>query len=104
MTPATCTSNAVPVPATWRRQQPRVECLLPFVTALQACAGSTEPCLTSAWGVVAVIEYRLLGPIEVDANGQAIEIGGLKQRALLAMLVLRANRPVPRDVLADQLW
>jgi peptide/nickel transport system substrate-binding protein len=60
--------------------------------------------LTSAWGVVAVIEYRLLGPIEVDANGQAIEIGGLKQRALLAMLVLRANRPVPRDVLADQLW
>ena len=53
---------------------------------------------------MAVIEYRLLGPIEVGANGQAIEIGGLKQRALLAMLVLRANQPVPRDVLADQLW
>jgi DNA-binding SARP family transcriptional activator len=53
---------------------------------------------------VAVIEYRLLGPLEVDANERAIEIGGLKQRALLAMLVLRANQPVPRDVLVDQLW
>ena len=49
-----------------------------------------------------MIEDRLLGPLEADANGQAIEIGGPKQRALLAMLALRANQPVPRDVLADQ--
>jgi YVTN family beta-propeller protein len=51
-----------------------------------------------------VIDYRLLGPLEVGANGRAVEIGGLRQRALLAMLLLRANQAVPRDVLVDQLW
>jgi YVTN family beta-propeller protein len=51
-----------------------------------------------------VIDYRLLGPLEVSANGGAIEIGGLKQRALLAILLLRANQPVSRDVLVHQLW
>jgi YVTN family beta-propeller protein len=51
-----------------------------------------------------VIDYRLLGPLEVAANGHTVEIGGLKQRTLLAILLLRANQAVPRDVLVDQLW
>jgi YVTN family beta-propeller protein len=51
-----------------------------------------------------VIDYRLLGPLEVGADGHAVEIGGLKQRALLAILLIRANQSVPRDVLVDQLW
>ena len=51
-----------------------------------------------------MIDYRLLGPLEVGANGHAVEIGGLRQRALLAMLLLRANQAVPRDVLVDELW
>jgi YVTN family beta-propeller protein len=51
-----------------------------------------------------VIEYRLLGPLEVGVNGDAVKIGGLRQRTLLAMLLLQANQPVPRDVLVDQLW
>ncbi|HEX6523919.1 MAG TPA: AfsR/SARP family transcriptional regulator, partial [Streptosporangiaceae bacterium] len=51
-----------------------------------------------------LIEYRLLGPIEVRVDGQVLDIGGLKQRALLAMLLLRANEPVSRDVLVEQLW
>lgn len=69
---------------------------------MSACVA---PCLT--WlrrGGLAVIEYRLLGPLEVSVNGTVIRIGGLRQRTLLAMLLLRANQPVPRDVLADQLW
>jgi DNA-binding SARP family transcriptional activator len=51
-----------------------------------------------------VVDYRLLGPIEADVNGVALDIGGQKQRALLAVLVLGANEPVPRDVLVDRLW
>jgi len=51
-----------------------------------------------------VIGYRLLGPLEVTVDGTAVDLGGLKQRALLAILLLHANRPVPRDVLVDQLW
>src|ERR1022692_2653044 len=51
-----------------------------------------------------VIEYRLLGPFEVALHGQAVDVGGLKQRGLLAILLLHANQPVHRDVLIDQLW
>ena len=51
-----------------------------------------------------MIDYRLLGPLEVAVNGHAVDVGGLKQRALLAILLLHANQPVHRDVLIDQLW
>ena len=51
-----------------------------------------------------MIGYRLLGPLEVTVDGTAVDLGGLKQRALLAILLLHANQPVPRDVLADRLW
>jgi len=51
-----------------------------------------------------VIDYRLLGPIEADLNGRALDVGGPKQRALLAILLLSANVPVSRDVLVDRLW
>jgi Transcriptional regulatory protein, C terminal len=51
-----------------------------------------------------VIGYRLLGPLEVTVDGTAVDLGGLKQRALLAILLLHANQPVHRDVLVDQLW
>ena len=55
-------------------------------------------------GIAAVIDYRLLGPIEVGLNGHALDIGGQKQRALLAILLLSANEPVSRDALVDRLW
>jgi SARP family transcriptional regulator, regulator of embCAB operon len=51
-----------------------------------------------------VIDYRILGPIEVGVDGRVLDIGGAKQRALLAIFLLRANEPVPRDVLVDELW
>jgi ABC-type transport system substrate-binding protein/DNA-binding SARP family transcriptional activator/streptogramin lyase len=51
-----------------------------------------------------VIDYRLLGPIEAGVNGRVLDIAGHKQLALLAVLVLRANQPVSRDVLVDWLW
>jgi ABC-type transport system substrate-binding protein/DNA-binding SARP family transcriptional activator len=51
-----------------------------------------------------MIDYRILGPLEVSANGRVIEIGGPKLRALLVILLLRANESVPRDVLVHELW
>jgi DNA-binding winged helix-turn-helix (wHTH) protein len=51
-----------------------------------------------------MIDYRILGPLEVSADGRVIDVGGPKQRALLAILLLRANEPVPRDVLVHELW
>src|SRR6266516_2777600 len=50
------------------------------------------------------MEFRILGPLEVRANGEALELGGQKQRALLALLLLAANTPVSRERLIDALW
>jgi DNA-binding SARP family transcriptional activator len=50
------------------------------------------------------MEFRILGPLEVSAGDGAIKLGGPKQRAVLAHLILRANRPVPIDLLIDGLW
>jgi len=51
-----------------------------------------------------MIDYRILGPLEVSADGRVLEVGGPRLRALLVVLLLRANEPVPRDVLVHELW
>jgi serine/threonine protein kinase/DNA-binding winged helix-turn-helix (wHTH) protein len=50
------------------------------------------------------MEFRILGPLEVSAGDGAIKLAGPKQRAVLAHLILRANRPVPVHLLIDGLW
>jgi DNA-binding SARP family transcriptional activator len=52
------------------------------------------------------MEFRILGPLEVFEDGQKVNIGGPKQRALLAALalLLNANRAVTADGLIDALW
>jgi DNA-binding SARP family transcriptional activator len=51
-----------------------------------------------------VIEYRVLGPLEVHGENGPLPLGGAKQRALLALLLLNANRIVSRERLIDDLW
>jgi YVTN family beta-propeller protein len=50
------------------------------------------------------VEFRVLGPFEVVAGDRSLELGGSKQRAVLAMLALRAGRVVSTDALIDGLW
>jgi class 3 adenylate cyclase len=50
------------------------------------------------------MEVRLLGPIEAGVDGRRLVLGGAKQRAVLAMLALRANTPVSVDQLVEGLW
>jgi WD40 repeat protein/DNA-binding SARP family transcriptional activator len=50
------------------------------------------------------IEIRVLGPVDVRVDGHALQLGGSKQRAVLAMLALHANRTVTADELVDGLW
>ena len=50
------------------------------------------------------LEFGLLGPLEVRAADGPLPLGAPKQRALLALLVLNANRVVPRDRLISELW
>src|SRR5204862_7722131 len=51
-----------------------------------------------------VREYRILGPLEVAVDGVPVRLGGPRQRATLALLLLSANRVVPIDRLADELY
>ena len=50
------------------------------------------------------MEFRILGPLEVEEGGNPIALGGPKQRTLLALLLLTPNRPVSVDRLVDGLW
>ena len=50
------------------------------------------------------VQFRVLGPLEVDAGEGPIPLGGPKQRAVLANLLIRANQVVPADVLIDDVW
>jgi YVTN family beta-propeller protein len=50
------------------------------------------------------MEYRVLGPLEVRDGDGSLSLGGAKQRALLALLLLNANHVVSRDRLIDDLW
>jgi DNA-binding SARP family transcriptional activator/tetratricopeptide (TPR) repeat protein len=50
------------------------------------------------------MRFGILGPVELSAGGGPVAVGGLKQRALLAFLLLHANEVVSRDRLIDALW
>jgi DNA-binding SARP family transcriptional activator len=49
-------------------------------------------------------EFRILGPLEVSDETGPLLLGGLKQRAVLALLLLDAGRVVSVDRLIDALW
>ena len=50
------------------------------------------------------VEVVLLGPVEARRSGASIKLGGTRQRALLALLALNANEPVPSEHLASSLF
>ena len=50
------------------------------------------------------IDYRILGSFEVRVGGRLVGLGGEKQRALLAILLLHRNEVVSADRLIDDLW
>src|SRR4051812_27317379 len=50
------------------------------------------------------MDFRILGPLEVLDEDRAVSLGGSKQRALLALLLLHANETLTNDRLIDELW
>src|SRR5712691_4523514 len=50
------------------------------------------------------MEFRILGPLELRRHGRPIPLAAAKHRALVAILLLNANRPVPSDRLIEELW
>ena len=51
-----------------------------------------------------MVEFRILGPFEVVDDERCVALGGPKQRALLAVLLLHRREVVLSDRLIDELW
>jgi predicted ATPase/DNA-binding SARP family transcriptional activator len=52
----------------------------------------------------AVLTFAVLGPLEVSAGDQPVDVGGRLPRRLLAILIAAEGRPVSEDSLAEGLW
>jgi YVTN family beta-propeller protein len=50
------------------------------------------------------VNFAVLGALAVQRDGEDLPLGGPKQRALLAILLLNANEAVSRDRLIDGIW
>ena len=50
------------------------------------------------------MEFRILGPVEAHSEHGALTLGGVKPRALVAVLLLHANESVSAERLAVALW
>src|SRR5215213_2759372 len=50
------------------------------------------------------MEFAILGPLEVRADGCTVALGGARPRAVFAVLALHANQPVSAERLAVALW
>src|SRR5689334_24315215 len=64
-----------------------------WVMAADAVAGAAERA-----------EFGILGPLEVLRSGRAVPLGGPRQRAVLAVLLLQPNRAVTVDRLVEDMW
>jgi DNA-binding SARP family transcriptional activator/ABC-type branched-subunit amino acid transport system substrate-binding protein len=50
------------------------------------------------------MEYRILGALEVTRDGRPLALGGGRQSALLALLLVERNRTVDADRIVEELW
>jgi DNA-binding SARP family transcriptional activator len=50
------------------------------------------------------MDYRILGPLETFDRERQLPLGGARQRAVLALLLLHGNEMLTRDVIVDELW
>jgi len=51
-----------------------------------------------------MVEFGILGPLDIAAGGRPLPVQGARTRAVLAMLLVYANQVVPADRLTAELW
>ena len=50
------------------------------------------------------MHYQVLGPLTAAVDGDSVNLGGPKQRLVLALLLMEAGRTVSADRLIDRIW
>ncbi len=76
-------------------------------TAATAFSGRCQAPDSRPWYVrhlASALDFRILGPFEVLDGERELRLGGVKQRSVLAILLLRSGETVSRDRLVDELW
>ena len=71
--------------------------------AVTPSAGSAADGTVGAEGTI-VIEFRILGPLEVSEHGRRLELGATKQQTLLGVLLLHPGEVVSPARLMHELW
>jgi DNA-binding SARP family transcriptional activator len=66
--------------------------------------GLQHGCARVTTGCGAAMDFRILGPLEVDDDHGPVALGGARQRALLAILLLRRGEVVPAERLVEDLY
>jgi ABC-type branched-subunit amino acid transport system substrate-binding protein/DNA-binding SARP family transcriptional activator len=80
------------------------------VRTLARLAGAGQPAQSmpadafESRSTIRVMQFRILGPLEVTDGGRDLALGGPRQRLVLASLILEANHVVPTDRLIDRIW
>src|SRR6478735_1921660 len=59
---------------------------------------------TSAYACCTMLRIRVLGTFEAEDESGAVDLGGPRQRAVLALLLVAHGEVVPVDRLIDDLW
>ena len=80
---------------------PSLHCSTTVARAVEA-RNRPDGCFSASYTLA--MEFRVLGPLEVLSEGRLLDLGGAKQRALLAMLLLDANSVVSTSRLIEALW
>ncbi|MGH3670145.1 MAG: BTAD domain-containing putative transcriptional regulator, partial [Pseudonocardiaceae bacterium] len=66
--------------------------------------GQPAPSVSGDAALVVGVQLRALGPVEAVVGGELVDLGAPKQRAVLALLLSRVDRPVAVDTLVEELW
>src|SRR4051794_30284125 len=53
---------------------------------------------------MSAVDFAVLGPLELRRDGQVLDLGGPRQRAVLAFLLTHRREPVSLDRMIDELW
>ena len=67
-------------------------------TEVRGTSGGGEPTSLRA------LRFGILGPLEVESDGERFDLGGPKQHTVLAYLLIRANSVVTAETLKECLW
>ncbi|MDJ0952615.1 MAG: BTAD domain-containing putative transcriptional regulator [Acidimicrobiia bacterium] len=62
------------------------------------------PTLPSRRRYLATVQIRLLGPVAAYDGDEPLPLGGMRERALLALLALSPGQVISTDRLIDELW